>query len=204
MSSRLTKVQREALDRLTPKRRTFALAFCGEAAGNGTEAARIAEYANPAEEAYRLLRNDHVMAAIEAMTGPREERAIATLDELRERWSTMALTGRMVIATDDGETRVPLEPKDVLKAGELLAKTMGAFVDRKEVSGPGGGPIEQQVRAVVMAGPVADDLAPEPPRLASGDDGADVLADDGSHVHDWRDNGACVYCDARKEGNDER
>lgn len=130
---RLTSEQRTALDALTPKRRAFVLAYVGEEAGNGTGAARSAGYAKPGEEAHRLLKNAQVMLALEAFRAPAEDAAIATAEELRAFWSGVMRGGDEVTM------------RDRLKASELLGKSQGAFVERRverrEVSGPAGGPL---------------------------------------------------------------
>jgi len=112
-----------ALEPLTEKRRRFVLAYVGEAAGNGTEAARIAGYAKPAEEAYALLRNPQVSEAIRALTAPSENRAIATSEELRERLTSIA----MGTATD-----LESRASDVVAAAKLLLTVSGDLVKRVE------------------------------------------------------------------------
>lgn len=163
MSARLTAGQRAALDALPAKRRAFVLAYVGEARGGVIEAARIAGYASPHPEGARLLRDATVQTAIEALRAPAESRQIATMDELRELWTRWAREGVQRVATDDGEAAVPLETKDRLKASELLAKSLGGFIDRRELSGPGGGPIEQSVRVAIMPLEVAREVAQDGP-----------------------------------------
>lgn len=164
MSANLTAEQRAALDVLPAKRRTFVLAYVGEAQGNATEAARTAGYAHPGEEGYRLLKIAHVAEAVDALRVPSEARQIATMDELRELWTKWARDGAMEAKIGDGEPiTVPLEPKDRIKAGELLAKSLGGFVERRELSGPGGGPVEQNVRVAIMPLEVARQVAQDGP-----------------------------------------
>lgn len=57
--------QKLALDRLTPRRRAFVNYYCGAARFNGTEAARLAGYKVPRQEASRLLSNADVRAVLE-------------------------------------------------------------------------------------------------------------------------------------------
>lgn len=51
---------------LTQKQHQFVFYFIGEANGNGTEAARLAGYAKPSEQAYENLRKPQIRAAIDA------------------------------------------------------------------------------------------------------------------------------------------
>ncbi len=146
----LTPDQRAALDVLTERRRRFVLAFIGEAAGNATEAARIAGYAHPDPEGARLLGTDRVRAAVEAMRAPAERASIATIEELRAMWSEWARSGAMEATIDGERVSTPLEPRDRMKASELLGKSLGGFLERRELSGPGGGPLEGVIRPRVV------------------------------------------------------
>lgn len=74
--------------------------------------------------------------------------AIADVLERRRFWTSMM--------RDEGA-----EPKDRLKASELLGRAGGDFVERREVSGPDGGPVETQVVQVVLAPEVALECAQE-------------------------------------------
>lgn len=139
---KLSAAARKALDALPPKRRAFVLAYCGEAAGNATEAARIAKYAHPGEEGYRLLRNAQVAAAIELVGTPLASKAIASIDEMQEMLSrTLRGEEEEAIKTLAGVMVSPPRMRDRLKALELLGKMRGAFIERREVSGPSGGPV---------------------------------------------------------------
>jgi phage terminase small subunit len=62
---------------LTGRREAFVAYYCGEAKQNASEAARLAGYANPAEEGYRLLRNDQIAAAVAAFRAEIKARGIA-------------------------------------------------------------------------------------------------------------------------------
>jgi phage terminase small subunit len=125
----VTPAQRAALDALPPKRRAFVLAFTAEGGGNATAAARSAGYAKPTVEGSRLLRIANVWAAVEALRIPAEDAKVLSIDALRELWTKWA--------HDDDAKRA-----DQLKATEHLAKSLGAFVDRTEVSGPAGSPLQ--------------------------------------------------------------
>lgn len=124
----MTPAQRAALDALPPKRRAFVLEYLRT--GNATEAARRAGYSHPKEEGVRLLSFAAVRSAIEAFRAPAEESEIASVDELRRRLTRWLRNG---VIDADGGALLAMEPKDVLKALELLGKSQGAFVERREV-----------------------------------------------------------------------
>lgn len=129
----LTPEQRAALDALPEKRRRFVVAYVGEAAGNAIDAARMAGYRSPHPEGARLLQIATVGAAIASLRAPAEEEAICGIEELRRLWSQMARTGTV----QRGGAALPLEPRDQLKAMELLGKSQGAFLERHEVEHKG-------------------------------------------------------------------
>lgn len=124
---RLTAAQRAALDALPPKRQAFVLAYVGEAAGNGTKAAEIAGYTHPRSQAARLL--PFVSEAIAAFREPARERKIATIEDLRELWTAVA-TGE----EPDGDDGTTPAMRDRLKASDLLGKSLGAFVEKHEIT----------------------------------------------------------------------
>jgi len=118
---------------LTARQAAFVRAFVET--GNQTEAYRRAYGATgrTAEAAAsRLMRNGKVAAEVAKHAKKAEKASIATVEELHEFWTTLM--------RDDG-----LEPRDRLKASELRAKAAGVFVEKREVSGPGGGPQQTQV-----------------------------------------------------------
>jgi phage terminase small subunit len=115
---------------LNARQKAFVLAYrkCGVA----VEAYRRAGYTakgNAAEVgASQLLRNPKVAAELAKLEKAAEKASIATVDELFEFWT----------ATMRDEE---VERKDRLKASELRAKAAGVFIERKELSGPGGAPV---------------------------------------------------------------
>lgn len=115
-----SKLPRE-LDALTAKRRAFCLAYVGEAHGNAMEAARIAGYATPDPEGARLLGNDRVRAAIEALRAPIESAQIASREE------------RQKILTRYARAELEAADRDRLKAIELLGKMDGDYTEKREV-----------------------------------------------------------------------
>lgn len=117
---------------LSAKRQAFVEAYCGVAQGNGTEAARIAGYKQPQLEGYRLMQNDAVRDAVAAKS---PINALAdTGAYLRDFWRETVEKGR-----SKPELLTP-----ALRASELLGKATGQFLEKVELSGPGGGPIEVQ------------------------------------------------------------
>jgi phage terminase small subunit len=116
--------------RLPEKRRRFVEAYLGEACGNATEAARIAGYQKPGQEGHRLLKTADVSAAI----GNMREKTPPVMDvaELRRWWASLV--------KDEDEIT-----KDRLKASELLGKSLGAFLDPRELQGPDGVPLRVHV-----------------------------------------------------------
>lgn len=119
----------DVLDRLTPKRRKFVLAFVGEARGNGTEAARIAGYKKPKQEASFILTNPDVSAAIGTLTAPTEARQIATMEECLEMLTSIIRGEVGEVCTDlagspTGEV-IPAKPSDRTKAIQQLSRMCG-------------------------------------------------------------------------------
>lgn len=122
---KLTADARRALDALPPKRRAFVLAYCGEAAGNATEAARIAGYKVPNPEGSRLLAFASVAEAVAIVGAPAESKAIASVEEMQE------MLTRVARGEEDDESANPMGNR--LKAIDLLGKMQGAFIERREV-----------------------------------------------------------------------
>lgn len=108
-----------ALQGLTEKRRRFVLAYVQ--CGNASEAAREAGYAKPMQEGHSLLRNPEVMAAISALTAPKEASRIASTEALHERMSDIAM-GMVEEA----------RPSDMVAATKLLLTCRGELVKKHE------------------------------------------------------------------------
>jgi len=85
--------------------------------GNGTDAARTAEYSHPRQAAARLMKNPKVIAAIRGREKKRFGRRIADRKERQTFW-----------------TKVMHNPKETmknrLKAAELLGKSQADFAER--------------------------------------------------------------------------
>lgn len=147
---------------LSEKQRRFVEAYMGQAAGNALEAARIAGYSSPRGSSNANMKNSAILDAI----GKRQESdpLIADRKERQRFWTAMM---RGELTRDD----VTLEGKLVkvgpswnerMRASELLGRSCADFVDRKEHSGPGGGPIrtardltDDELAAIAFGGSAA-------------------------------------------------
>lgn len=113
---------------LSEREHRFVRAYVGPAAGNGTEAARLAGYKGSPKAmgvtAVRLLARASVQQAIARLRQQADRQAAMTLAELQERWA------RIFAGAEPGSGKLAM--RDRLKASELLARSMGAFVERRE------------------------------------------------------------------------
>ena len=106
---------------LAERERRFFEAFL--ATGNASEAARRAGYTYRADATgARMLKHPAVIAAIDEQRERLASASIASAEEVRELW-TDVLRGVVKGAT----------VSDRIRASELLAKTQGHFIDRREV-----------------------------------------------------------------------
>ena len=118
---KLTKAQIAALDALAnDQQATFVLAYVGEAAGNATKAAEIAEYAHPGQQGHRLLKDVEIQAAIALFRIPAIERKYRDAEQLKEWW-------------DKGIDNEDWEAKDRIKCSDSLARAQGVYVERHQV-----------------------------------------------------------------------
>ena len=122
---------------LTVKQQRFVDSYNG----NATEAARLAGYKGNDSTLCVVggenLRKPYIIAAIKAREDKRRAKAIATREQRQIFW-TKVMRGKVEgVAT-----------RDRLRASELLGKAEGDFLDRTEVSGPGGGPIQTRMEII--------------------------------------------------------
>ena len=114
--------------------------------GTGARAAAAAGYQGTdivmGITAARLLKDDRVLLRI-------KELGAATRDS-----KVMDKREREELLTRFARGEEPGEPKDRLKSVELLAKMHGDLLERREHSGPGGGPIAQTHQVVIARGDV--------------------------------------------------
>lgn len=110
---------------LNRRQELFCQAFA--AGGNAAAAAREAGYSVKAADRIgeRLLRNVEIAARIKALSEENDAKLIATSRERQQLWTSIMRDTR-------------LEPKDRLKASELLGKAQGDFLERVALSGPNG------------------------------------------------------------------
>ena len=117
---------------LTPKQQAFVDAYTG----NGTDAARAAGYTGTdgalAVSASKLLKLPKVREAIDARRARENSGLIASRAERQEFWTK-------VMKAEESEMR------DRLKASELLGRSEADFVDRTELTGADGGPVEVSI-----------------------------------------------------------
>lgn len=112
------------MEELNLKQKRFAEYYVQT--GNATDSYKRAGYkaeGNSAEvNASRLLRNAKVMKYIEERNKELDTRFIADIEETKRFWTEILRDPEIDI-------------KDRLKASEYIAKTNGAFLDKKVVSG---------------------------------------------------------------------
>lgn len=122
---------------LTEKQRRFVEAYMGVAAGNATEAARVAGYDGDdvtlASVGYENLRKPQIRAAVDERID--NDALVMTRFDRQRLWTRIAQGKEM-----DGDQ--PPAMRDRLKASELLGKSQLDFVERVEHVGKDGGPIE--------------------------------------------------------------
>lgn len=131
--------------RLNRRQELFCQAFA--AGGNAAAAAREAGYSVKAADRIgeRLLRNVEVSARIKALSEENDAKLIATSRERQQLWTAIMRDTR-------------LEPKDRLKASELLGKAQGDFLERVALSGPNGAPLGPPPNLVINFVPAKDGM----------------------------------------------
>jgi phage terminase small subunit len=150
---------------LTGKRKLFVDYYLGQANCNKTEAARLAGYNHPGQEGHRLYKVPEIREAID---GRMREIALDEVEILLRVAEQARCDMADFLAIDDaGGFRINLTAareagklRQVRKAGfdqkgrpylelhdaqgalELLMKAKGMLVQRREISGPDGGPVQ--------------------------------------------------------------
>lgn len=108
--------------KLNENQKRFVDYYCQS--GNAAQSAVRAGYSERTarSQGQRLLTNADIQKAIEERNKELEDERIADVVEIKQFWTSMF--------------RDPMsDPKDQLKASELLAKTAGAFIEKVEHSG---------------------------------------------------------------------
>jgi len=159
---------------LTNKQRAFVEHYLGDAQWNATEAARRAGYAYPNMAGPRLLVKDSIkqhinerlramgaatealmarwLQRIEADISPFVDENGLNVEALKEAGYGFLIKG--VRKTKDATT---IELRDPDKAEERLARHLGMFVERRELSGVGGGKIQIETRRKIDFTKLSDD-----------------------------------------------
>lgn len=111
--------------KLTEKERRFVEAYMGEAAGNGTKAAEIAGYKARsktalAQQAHYTLKKPKVRQELEERV--KSDPLVASRQEIQH-WLTKIVRGEDVLDA---------LAKDRIKSAELILKTRGELLDRRE------------------------------------------------------------------------
>lgn len=124
--------------KLTNKQRAFIDAYCSVSNFNATDAARQAGYKHPEVQGSQNL--EKLSTEIAQRLQELKEKSGASImaqQEVAERLSRFADGSLMVkqLANNSKLVEAPVAPKDQLKALELLGKSYGMFVDKKEVNG---------------------------------------------------------------------
>ena len=120
--------------------------------GNATEAARKAGYKNPVKIGSENLTKMDIRKAVDERMGELQSERIASAEEVLS-YLTAAMRGEIseevivVEGVGNGESSARVETKqlsakDRNKAAELLAKRYGLLLDKKELTGAGGTPLQ--------------------------------------------------------------
>ncbi|MDF9393005.1 terminase small subunit [Methylococcus capsulatus] len=128
-------------------RRQTAFAEHYAKSGNATEAARAAGYSERSANRIgpKLLSDVGIAAYVEELAEKLRSKRIADVVELREFWT--------------GIMRNPAEEtRDRIKAAELLAKSLGLFLEKVQLSGPNGAPLGPPPNLVINFVPAKDGM----------------------------------------------
>lgn len=125
---------------LNPKQKAFVREYCVDL--NATQAAIRAGYKPIGAHvtASRLLSDPKIAAAVEQSQAKVAEKTNVTIEQIVKGLRDLAFP-------EAGPASV--FPRDRLKAMELLARHLGMFTEKREISGPGGGPIEVKAKTWV-------------------------------------------------------
>ena len=119
---------------MTPKQERFCLEYMKDL--NATQAAKRAGYSEATAYSIgqRLLKDVEIINLIDGEKTKRTERIERNIDDiLKEIRETRTL------ALELGQTSA------AIRASELESKLMGLFIEKRELSGPGGAPMQSEV-----------------------------------------------------------
>lgn len=124
--------------KLTDKQQAFLDAYCSVSKFNATDAARRAGYKHPNKQGPETLvkLGNEVAKRMQELQN-NSGTSIMNQKEVAQRLSSFADGSLKVqqLANNGKLVDAPVSPKDQLKALELLGKSYGMFVDKKEVNG---------------------------------------------------------------------
>ncbi|RHW46805.1 terminase small subunit [Bombilactobacillus bombi] len=125
------------MKKLTVKQQKFADEYIK--LGNATKAAIEAGYSKKYTHtnAHKLLQNTAIKEYIDKQLEEIHNSKIADAQEIQE-FLTATMRGKTkeTVVTQKGDIyEVPVNPKDQLKASELLGKTKAMFTDKKQIDG---------------------------------------------------------------------
>lgn len=122
---------------LSVKQRRFIEAYDG----NATAAAIAAGYSPKTArlQGHKNITKDNILEAIQSRENKRMESTILTREERQAFWSD--------IIRNEDEKNIMAK----LKASELLAKSEGDFLDRHELTGKDGAPLDVAPRKVILS-----------------------------------------------------
>ncbi|MDM8220031.1 terminase small subunit [Limosilactobacillus mucosae] len=124
--------------KLTNKQQAFIDAYCSVSKFNATDAARRAGYKHPhVQGAQNLSKLSSQIAQRMQELKEKSGASIISQQEVAQRLSRFADGSIKVqqLANNGKLVDAPVSPKDQLKALELLGKSYGMFVDKKEING---------------------------------------------------------------------
>jgi phage terminase small subunit len=137
---------------LTGKQKLFVDAYIGEARFNATKAARIAGYADPPQSGWENKQNLDIRARIDELL---EANTLSATEILRE-LTDVAMRGlhEYIEITrydkDGNPVAAKMDARAKMEALKLLGQNKIMFTEKRELSGPDGGPIPIQSIEVVL------------------------------------------------------
>lgn len=127
-----------SINKLTNKQKAFIDAYCSVSKFNATDAARRAGYKHPNKQGpENLVKLGTEISKRMQQLKEKSGASIMSQQEVAQRLSKFANGSIKVqqLANNGKLVDAPVSPKDQLKALELLGKSYGMFVDKKEVNG---------------------------------------------------------------------
>ena len=130
---------------LSPKQKLFCELYAGNG-GNGRRAATEAGYKNPDVISAQNLKKLNIIDYLSSLTEDARSARIATAAERQQFWTSVLRAEEP--SGKDQEGNDSFDMKDRLKASELLGRSQGQFVDKKEHTGANGKPLDFNVNVI--------------------------------------------------------